>query len=421
MAVIDDCIMQRRLLEVQLEAAGHAVTCFAAGIDFLQKAHEMFWDMIVVDYFMPDVSGYETIQRLDPETLVRSKIAVITGSPEFMEPAEYSHLCQQNVRCLAKSGCLAKDLCAYGQRQGNEAPPGSSRSSLVALVDAPILATATCPPLTAVDAGTRAQWQQELRRMLPQLRPFASLSDTLQVGHPTLCMCGRRVAPDGERLQQVEQIAATCLIVTVEPDEVTLPHAPGKLRVGVGMAAGDLQSGRWLPLCVCHPVRRSPGTPPLQCLALTPVLAQVSRTTASKIVRLGVGMWFGSIDLDNGRAKATATAAEPSVLALVNHQCRVAARAIAAATQPSAPALESCDDREAAISEEVAGLWRASCPSQLLHAARFDPDCLGKGAFAGVPPTLCFGRSVRGNRRCSRAQRLQAIQCWQPSACSKPR
>src|SRR5215471_11115954 len=62
--VIDDDRLVRDTLSIMLSEAGHAVTTAKDGIEGVNKAERQAFDVAVIDIFMPEREGLETIREL---------------------------------------------------------------------------------------------------------------------------------------------------------------------------------------------------------------------------------------------------------------------------------------------------------------------------------------------------------------------
>lgn len=80
-AIIDDDEAVRDSLKMLLELAGHRVLTYASAGDFL-AAEETSCGCLIVDHFMPNMSGLELISRLRPEPESR-RVLLITGTPSL--------------------------------------------------------------------------------------------------------------------------------------------------------------------------------------------------------------------------------------------------------------------------------------------------------------------------------------------------
>ena len=65
--VIDDEVEQREAVQEMLESAGHEVILAAGGMEGLAKHRQNPVDLILVDLFMPEPDGFETMHLLRRE------------------------------------------------------------------------------------------------------------------------------------------------------------------------------------------------------------------------------------------------------------------------------------------------------------------------------------------------------------------
>jgi len=79
---IDDDAMARDIYRVILEEAGFAVTLAADGKAGVAAFRKGKFDCVIVDIFMPGMSGLDVIEALDPETSKVPVIAISGGGAE---------------------------------------------------------------------------------------------------------------------------------------------------------------------------------------------------------------------------------------------------------------------------------------------------------------------------------------------------
>lgn len=78
--LIDDEAVLLRVLEINLRAAGLNVRTAASGADGLRAASEEVPDAVVLDLGLPDVGGWEVLERLrDLEGLRATPVVVMSG------------------------------------------------------------------------------------------------------------------------------------------------------------------------------------------------------------------------------------------------------------------------------------------------------------------------------------------------------
>ncbi|HET9392446.1 MAG TPA: response regulator [Candidatus Rubrimentiphilum sp.] len=97
--VVDDEAANRLLVAAVLQPHGHEVFEAADGTEGLQLAHDLVPDLIVVDLFMPGMSGTELVKalRADPGTR-DTRIALYSATRpdaalrDFMHVARVEHV-----------------------------------------------------------------------------------------------------------------------------------------------------------------------------------------------------------------------------------------------------------------------------------------------------------------------------------------
>ena len=97
--LIDDSRFLRTALEKTLTAKGFEVRVAGDGEEGLRLAQEEKFDLILLDLFLPKLTGYEVLKRLkdNPETdtvpvLVLSGVAKPKEMEELMNIERYSHV-----------------------------------------------------------------------------------------------------------------------------------------------------------------------------------------------------------------------------------------------------------------------------------------------------------------------------------------
>ena len=82
--LVDDEPEVRSFLRTILEEAGHATTAVSSGLDALRAHAQDPSDLVILDIFMPEMDGIETLQRLrclDPDVIV----IAISGGGEHVK------------------------------------------------------------------------------------------------------------------------------------------------------------------------------------------------------------------------------------------------------------------------------------------------------------------------------------------------
>jgi len=62
--VIDDTVVNLKLMAALLESKGYEVALAASGLEGLEKVKAQQPDLILLDVMMPEISGYEVCRRL---------------------------------------------------------------------------------------------------------------------------------------------------------------------------------------------------------------------------------------------------------------------------------------------------------------------------------------------------------------------
>lgn len=82
--VVDDALMNRRLLRVALEREGHAVAEAVDGRDALAQLSQGPFDLVLLDLVMPDMDGYAALAAIkDDEALRHVPVIVVSGVDEL--------------------------------------------------------------------------------------------------------------------------------------------------------------------------------------------------------------------------------------------------------------------------------------------------------------------------------------------------
>lgn len=78
--IIDDEERNRKLLEVLVQADGHATVLAASGDRGIELAVSEQPDVVLLDLMMPGMDGFEVVQRLKRNTVTRSlPIIIVTA------------------------------------------------------------------------------------------------------------------------------------------------------------------------------------------------------------------------------------------------------------------------------------------------------------------------------------------------------
>lgn len=69
--VVDDVEENRGVLQRRLQREGHTVVCASSGLEALEAVAKGPFDIVLLDIMMPDMDGYETLQRLKSSDTTR--------------------------------------------------------------------------------------------------------------------------------------------------------------------------------------------------------------------------------------------------------------------------------------------------------------------------------------------------------------
>lgn len=64
--VVDDCEDNLFLMELILAQDGYKVEKASCGIEGIEKIHQLVPDLIILDVMMPDMSGFEVVEKIKP-------------------------------------------------------------------------------------------------------------------------------------------------------------------------------------------------------------------------------------------------------------------------------------------------------------------------------------------------------------------
>ena len=157
--VVDDLLVNRVILERQLQTYGLDVTLCRSGAEALQAIEDgTQFDVVLTDYRMPEMNGMELAQKLQHLGL-RTPILMLTSDPQAI--SEAAALSDQ-IRCLEKP-VLRSDLYRVLLRLSE---PAAENTPTPPPTSAPKIASRPMRVLAAEDNRTN---QLVLRKMLKHL------------------------------------------------------------------------------------------------------------------------------------------------------------------------------------------------------------------------------------------------------------
>jgi two-component system response regulator RegX3 len=78
-AILEDDTYQRQLLTMLVETGGHQAVGFAGGTEFLQAAETRSFDLLLLDWIMPEMSGDQVLTALRDRSGLDLPIIVVTA------------------------------------------------------------------------------------------------------------------------------------------------------------------------------------------------------------------------------------------------------------------------------------------------------------------------------------------------------
>ena len=78
-AILEDDSYQRQLLTMLVETGGHQVTGFTQGADLLQALDTRSFDVLLLDWMMPDMSGDQVLNALRQRHGLDLPVIVVTA------------------------------------------------------------------------------------------------------------------------------------------------------------------------------------------------------------------------------------------------------------------------------------------------------------------------------------------------------
>lgn len=83
--VVDDEEILRMLICDTLEDLGYEIDEAEDGVDALQKIDQQIYDLVILDYMMPNLSGIEVIERLPVEVKQNTPILMLTAKAQEVD------------------------------------------------------------------------------------------------------------------------------------------------------------------------------------------------------------------------------------------------------------------------------------------------------------------------------------------------
>jgi len=89
--LVDDEPAFREMVESQLSKEGFPVSCAGSGMEALDQLKRNPFDVMLLDYHLPDISGPEVLRRMK-ELNIRTQVIMLTGEQGLDRAAETINL-----------------------------------------------------------------------------------------------------------------------------------------------------------------------------------------------------------------------------------------------------------------------------------------------------------------------------------------
>jgi DNA-binding response OmpR family regulator len=122
--VVDDEPDTLGLIELTLRTAGYQVQTASGGEEALKKIREESFNLILLDIMMPDVSGYDVMERLSREAIPYPPVVILTAKsrPEDRETGRKLGAAGFLVKPTTRGDLLDAVAVALGRAPARHAP-----------------------------------------------------------------------------------------------------------------------------------------------------------------------------------------------------------------------------------------------------------------------------------------------------------
>ena len=80
--VVDDEMVLRMLIVDSLEDLNYTIDEAESGFEALKKINSKKYDVIILDYMMPELTGLEVLERIDKEMINETVIIMLTAKTQ---------------------------------------------------------------------------------------------------------------------------------------------------------------------------------------------------------------------------------------------------------------------------------------------------------------------------------------------------
>ena len=122
--VVDDDVLIRKALKLHLEVAGYLVSQASNGLEAVEAVEHCRPDIIILDIFMPEMDGFETLRRLNSRA-ARARVLAISGGGSVADCDFLGMAAKLGADRVLKKPFTASELAAAVE---SLLPPASSRS-----------------------------------------------------------------------------------------------------------------------------------------------------------------------------------------------------------------------------------------------------------------------------------------------------
>ncbi len=89
--MVDDNPANQEILSRRLEHQGYQIVLADSGTQALEKLSQDSFDLVLLDVMMPDMDGYEVLQRMKADTILRKIPVIMISACADIRPCHSLH------------------------------------------------------------------------------------------------------------------------------------------------------------------------------------------------------------------------------------------------------------------------------------------------------------------------------------------